>query len=421
MLIERPDYINRLKTFRDQSLVKVLVGMRRSGKSTLFRLFVDYLKSTGVKDEQIIMMNFDGPTYDFRSAKELFDYIVERKAEGKTYVFLDEVQMVPDFQRAINGLRARDDFDVYITGSNAYLLSGELATLLSGRYIEIQVLPLSFREYLRGLYPEIQDYEALRRKVNLQEVFADYMQYGGLPQTLDYYETQDDVKLPQSTEIGEYIENIFGTIVYKDIMLRHKVADRMLLEKVVRFVLDNIGQPISVKRIVDVLNGNQIKVSYGTIDNYMAALEECFLIYKAERYDIRGRELLATGYKYFVADTGLRNYVVGRSVRQDMGQLLENVVYLELRRRRERVRVGKYNNLEVDFVTDGRDEARGKTRRYYQVSVNVSEEKMFLREMMPFNGISDNYPKCLLTLDGDVSGELNGVEQKRIVDWLLGL
>ena len=415
MLIERPEYMERLRSFKDQDLIKVVTGLRRSGKSTLFELFIRYLKSIGVEDSQIIKINFDDPMYSFETAKELYDYLVEWAPEGKkAYVFLDEVQMVPEFQKAVNGLRIRDNFDVYITGSKAYLLSGELATLLSGRYIEIHMLPLSFREYLAGLYPEVGDIEALKRKVNLRAVFDDYMNYGGLPQTVNYYAQNDGVMVPETTEIREYIENIFSTIVYKDIMMRRKVGDKDLLERIIKFILDNIGQPLSIKRITDVLNGNQRKVSYHTVENYITALEECFLIYRADRYDIRGRELLSTGYKYFVVDSGLRSYLLGRGMSEDSGQLLENVVYLELMRRRNQVRVGKYDNLEVDFVANDKEGTA-----YYQVSKDVSEAETLEREVEPLQGIDDNYPKYLLTLDGSVGGDLKGVIHKNVVEWLL--
>jgi len=416
MLIERPEYMERLKSFKDQDLIKVVTGLRRSGKSTLFELFIRYLKTIGVEDDQIIKINFDDPMYNFETAKELYDYLLEWAPEGKkAYVFLDEVQMVPEFQKAVNGLRVRENFDVYITGSNAYLLSGELATLLSGRYIEIHMLPLSFKEYLVGLYPEVGDIEVLKRKVNLRAVFDDYMNYGGLPQTINYYAQNDGVMVPEATEIREYIENIFSTIVYKDIMMRRKVGDKDLLERIIKFILDNIGQPLSTKRITDVLNGNQRKVSYHTVENYIAALEECFLIYRADRYDVRGRELLSTGYKYFVVDSGLRSYLLGRGMGEDSGQLLENVVYLELTRRRNQVRVGKYDNLEVDFVADNRDSVA-----YYQVSKDVSGAETFEREVKPLQGIDDNYPKYLLTLDGGAGGDLKGVMHENVVEWLLG-
>lgn len=420
MLIQRKDYIKRLEAFRDQNLVKVVTGLRRTGKSTLFRLFIERLKATGVAEENIIQLNFDDPTHNFESAKELFDYIVARTDQSaeKTYVFLDEVQMVPEFQIAVNGLRQRDNYDVYITGSNAYLLSGELATLLSGRYIEIHMLPLSFREYLQGLYPEVRDFEVLKRKVNLREVLMDYLNFGGLPQTLEYYQNEEGLKVPNAVNIREYLENILSTIVYKDIMQRRGVADRGLLERIVRFILDNVGQPISTKKIVDTLNGNQIKASFYTVENYITALEECFLIYRVDRYDIRGRELLSTGYKYFVTDTGLRNYLLGRSAEQDIGQLLENAVFLELKRRRQAVQVGKYDNLEVDFVV-GADEA--EAAKYYQVTKDASEKETFEREVTSLKNIKDNYPKFLITLEPGVGGELDGIVQEGVIEWLVGV
>ena len=417
-LIQRPEYLEKLKGFPDRDLIKVVTGLRRSGKSTLFVLFQEYLLCHGVKDEQIIQINFDDPTYDFKDAKELYDYVMARVAkEGVTYVFLDEVQMVPEFQKAVNGLRLKENIDVYITGSNAYLLSGELATLLSGRYVEIHMLPLSFREYLSGLYPEIESAEVLRRKVNLEQVFYDYLEYGGLPQTLNYYEERDGVRVPDGARIHEYLENIIGTIVYKDVMARHNVTDRALFERVTKFVLDNVGQPISTKKIVDTLNGAGVgRVSFYTVESHVQALLECFLIYRADRYDIRGRELLATGYKYFVADTGLRNYLLGRDARRDIGQLIENVVYLELIRRRHEVQVGKYDNLEVDFVT----KKQGETC-YYQVSKNVDDEETLDREVRPLALIRDNYAKYMLVLDAWAGGDINGIKCVSLVEWLAGL
>ncbi|MBQ9180949.1 ATP-binding protein [Candidatus Saccharibacteria bacterium] len=416
-LIPRPTYLEQLKGFPDRDLIKVVTGLRRSGKSTLFLLFQDYLRAQGVGDNQIITINLDSPLNDFASAKDLYQHIAARLVPGvTTYVFLDEVQMVPDFQVAVNGLRALPDVDVYITGSNAYLLSGELATLLSGRYIEIHMLPLSFREYLSGLYPDAPSLDVLRRKVNLAEIFMDYLEYGGLPQTLNYYSEADGVRLPDDTRIHEYLENIISTIVYKDVMARHNVTDKALLERIIKFILDNIGQPVSIKKIVDTLNGASggSRVSFYTVEGYVRALEECFLIYRADRYDVRGRELLSTGFKYFVADAGLRNYLLGRSGSQDIGQLLENAVFLELLRRRKAPQVGKYDNLEVDFVT-----RKGTELAYYQVSKDVNTEATFAREVKPYLAIRDNFPKYLLTLEPGVHGALDGIIHKNIIDWLL--
>ena len=242
----------------------------------------------------------------------------------------------------------------------------------------------------------------------------DYLNYGGLPQSLEFYERRDSIMLPDANSIHEYMENILGTIVYKDIMQRHGITDRGLLERVLKFILDNIGQPISTKRIVDVLNGNQIKTSFYTVENYVRALEECFLIYRVDRYDIRGRELLTTGYKYFVADTGLRNYLLGRSADDDIGQLLENVVYFELLRRRCQIRVGKYDNLEVDFVVNDDGETK-----YYQVSKDVSIVETFEREISPLRNIKDNYDKYLIVLEDGIAGDLNGIKLENVTKWLV--
>ena len=417
MLINRPDYIERLDAFRDQDLIKVVTGLRRSGKSTLFELYIDRLKASGVKSANIIYINFEDPTYTFDTYKELYDYIISstKSTETKTYLFFDEIQTVPDFQKAINGLRLKPNYDIYITGSNAYLLSGELATLLTGRYIEIHMLPLSFREYLSGLYPEITDIEVLKRKLNLNQAFLDYLNFGGLPQTLKYYRKQDEVELPNFANIHDYLENIFSTIVYKDILLRHSVTDKALLERIVKFVLDNIGQPISVKKIVDALNSGSTKTSFYTVESCLTALEECFLIYKVDRYDIRGRELLSTGFKYYTADLGLRNYLLGRDAVKDIGQLIENVVYLELLRRRYDIKVGKFDNLEVDFIANNANRAE-----YFQISTDISRESTLEREMLPLASIKDNYPKYLLSLSELETRDVEGIVVGGLVDWLVG-
>lgn len=416
MLIQRKDYIERLEAFRDQDLIKVITGLRRSGKSTLFELYINRLKESGVKPSNILYINFEDPNYTFNDSKELYDYVIRHTKSGtaKNYLFFDEIQIVPEFQKAINGLRLNSNYDIYITGSNAYLLSGELATLLSGRYIEIHMLPLSFKEYLIGLYPNVEDIEVIKRKLNLRQVFLDYLNYGGLPQTLNYYENKDGIAVPNVANIRDYLENIFSTVVYKDIMLRHSVTDRALLERIVKFVLDNVGQPISVKKIVDTLNANQVKTSFYTVENYLTALQECFLIYKVDRYDIRGRELLSTGFKYYVADLGLRNYLLGRSAKQDIGQLIENVVYLELVRRRLSVQIGKYDNLEVDFIANG-----DSGTEYIQVSADVSNDKTMARELEPLNSIRDNYPKCILSLDQSLERNISGVGVRDLAEWLL--
>ena len=414
MLIQRPQYIERLKSFQDQDLIKVITGLRRSGKSTLFDLFIKDLRTHGVEQSQIFRINFDDPSYEFDSAKDLYDYILKHiDARRKTYIFLDEVQLVPDFQKAVNGLRLKSNLDIYITGSNAYLLSGQLATLLSGRYIEIHMLPLSFREYLTGLYPQIKSVATLKRKINLDAALKDYLNFGGLPQTIQHYSEHDGLMVPNATEINEYIENIFGTIVYKDAMLHGGITSRNLLERIIKFILDNIGQPTSIKKITDVLNTNTQKVNYRAVENCITALEESFLIYRADRYDVRGRALLSTGYKYFVSDLGLRSYLLGRNTSVDEGQLLENVVYLELLRRRKQVRVGKYDNLEVDFVASSNNE-----NSYYQVSKSVANADILARELNSLQSIADNYPKYLLTGDNSAINK-DGIIGKTVTDWLL--
>ena len=339
-VVERPSYLDKLKRWKDKDLIKVVTGIRRCGKSTLFELFISYLKDTGIKDEQIIHINLEDADYNFKDYKELYDYIIEKvDKEKQYYVFLDEVQNVSKFQKAVDSLYIKKNIDVYITGSNAYLLSGELATLLSGRYIEIKMLPLSFKEYVSAF-----------NNNNYQKLFLDYMKNGGMPGNLSILQTNPN-------DIDTYLDGIFSTIVYKDIIARNNITDKMLLESVLKFIFDSIGSPISTKKISDTLTSKGITTSNHTVENYIIAYLESFLIYKAERFDVKGKNLLARDYKYYVVDTGLRSYLLGKKADSDMGHILENIVYLELLRRGYKVYVGKVDELEVDFVLHGQTES----------------------------------------------------------------
>ena len=396
-MINREEYLNELIRWKDKDLIKVVTGIRRCGKSTLFDLFIDYLKMSGVKSNQIIYINLEDADYDFKNYKELYHFINEKIiSEDNFYVFLDEVQNVPGFQRAVDSLYIKKNVDVYITGSNAYLLSGELATLLSGRYIEIKMLPLSFKEYVSAFDNN-----------NYQQLFLDYMRNGGMPGNINILKSNVN-------DLDKYLDGIFSTIVYKDIMARNNITDKLLLESVIKYIFDSIGSPISIKKISDTLTSKGISTSNHTVENYITALLESFLIYKVERLDVKGKNLLARDYKYYVVDSGLRSYLLGKKADSDMGHILENIVYLELLRRGYKVYVGKVDDLEVDFVAENRDGLR-----YYQVALTVRDEKVLERELRSLQKTGDHYPKTLLTLDMDLETDYDGIRKVNVVDWLL--
>lgn len=397
MMIQRIEYLEELKRWKDKDLIKVITGIRRCGKSTLFNLFINYLKETNIKDEQIIHINLEDADYDFKNYKELYDYI-NKKIDLKQnyYVFLDEVQNVFEFQKAVDSLYIKKNVDVYITGSNAYLLSGELATLLSGRYIEIKMLPLSFKEYITAFDNK-----------NLEQLFLNYMKDGGMPGSISILQTNPN-------DIDKYLDGIFSTVVYKDIMARNNISDKILLENILKFIFDSIGSPISIKKISDTLTSKGISTSNHTVENYITSFLESFLIYKAERFDVKGKNLLSRDYKFYVVDQGLRSYLLGKKANSDMGHILENIVYLELLRRGYKVYVGKVDELEIDFVAENRDGLR-----YYQVALTVRDEKVLERELKSLQKTSDHYPKVLLTLDMDLETDYDGITKMNVIDWLL--
>lgn len=398
-MIERTEYLEQLKRFKDKDLIKVVTGIRRCGKSTLFELFINYLKETGVKDDQIIKINLEDADYNFESYKELYDYVNKQIDSKKNYyIFLDEVQNVPKFQKAVDSLYIKKNVDVYITGSNAYILSGELATLLSGRYVEIKMLPLSFKEYLSAFNNSDK---------SRYEYFLDYMKNGGMPGNISILQDNPN-------DLDTYLEGIFTTIVYKDIITRNNITDKMLLESVLKFIFDSIGSPISTKKISDTLTSKGMSTSNHTVENYISAFVESFLIYKAERFDVKGKNLLARDYKYYIVDQGLRSYLLGKKAGSDMGHVLENIVYLELLRRGYKVYVGKVDDLEVDFVAENRDGLK-----YFQVALTVRDEKVLERELKSLQKTGDHYPKYLITSDMDMEADYDGITKINVVDWLL--
>ena len=397
-MIERNEYLNKLIYWKDKQIIKIITGIRRCGKSTIFELYKNYLKSNKVKDNQIISINFEDMEFE-----ELFDYkklykFITSKIQNnrKYYIFLDEIQHVNNFQKVVDSLFIKKNVDVYITGSNAYLLSGELATLLSGRYIEIEMLPLSFKEYC-NYYKNQKDKKVL---------FDNYLKFGGFPYTTELNNDNKAIEI--------YLKGIYNTVLLKDVVAKNKISDVMILESVIKFVFHNIGSFVSTKKISDTLNSNGRKVSVNTIENYLSALINCYILYRVNRFDIKGKQYLKTLEKYYVADTGLRDILI-TSKETDIGHILENVVYLELLRRGYKVCVGKViDEKEIDFVAES-----SKEIIYYQVCSNIKNVDILKRELSALSKIKDNFPKYLITQDATLEKTYNGIKQINIIDWLL--
>lgn len=397
-LVERPIYLEQLKSFREKELIKVVTGIRRCGKSTLFDLYCDYLIQDGVEEDQIIRINLEDPDYhDIKDYMQLYKMIKEQLLTDKmNYIFLDEVQNIPEFQKAVDGLFIKKNCDVYITGSNAYLLSGELATLLAGRYVEIRMLPLSFKEYV----------SALGGTQDLQIKYRNYIQNGSFPYIL---------QLSRKRDIHAYLEGIYTSIILKDVVARYRISDAGILDKIVRFMFDNIGNLCSATKIANTMTSAGRKVSAHTVDHYLTALVDSFILYRANRYDVKGKQYLMTGQKYYLCDMGLRYYLLG-SRNMDMGHILENIVYLELLRRGYEVYVGKVGSAEIDFI------AIGETgEEYYQVALTVvsADGKVLERELASLEAVKDHNPKYLLTMDFVPPISHNGIKQLNVLDWLL--
>ncbi|MDR1204652.1 MAG: ATP-binding protein [Peptococcaceae bacterium] len=396
-MIERKEYLNRLIGYRDKHVVKIITGIRRCGKSTLLVLFQQYLMDSGVEPANIITVNFED--YDNRSLCDpsaLHEYIKSRMApNGKTYVFLDEIQHVPEFQRVVDSLYLRVNLDLYLTGSNAWLLSGDLATLLSGRYVEIEMLPLSFREYV----------SVVGEEGGLQRRYLEYLENSSFPGALDFDGSQKHI-------LG-YLQGVYDSVVLKDVVGRYKIPDVMMLESLARFTFDNIGSQLSAKSVSNAMNSDGRKIDVKTVERYLRALMDSYIIYQARRYNIKGKQYLRTLEKYYAIDIGMRGLLLGKRG-ADVGHMLENVIYLELLRRGYQVYIGKVDELEVDFVA--MDQAG---RSYFQVAATVREQAALERELAPLRKISDHYPKYILTLDEDPDADYDGIRKIRALDWLM--
>lgn len=397
--IERTEFLNKLKTYKDKQVIKVITGIRRCGKSTLMKMFMNYLLENGVDKNQIIFLNFeDFDNYELLNPQNLHSYIKKRLiSEKMTYVFLDEIQNVQDFQRVVDSLFLNPKIDIYMTGSNAYLLSGELATLLSGRYVTIEMLPLSFKEFVQALGTE--------SNLSLSEKYKLYVQRSSFPYTLNLGE---DIN-----EVLEYLNGVYSSIVLKDVISRFKITDTKMLESVIRFVFDNIGNSLSSKRIADTMTSSGRKIDVKTVEKYITALQQSFIIYEAKRYDVKGKEYLKLMEKYYAVDIGLRFLLLGQKA-NDVGHILENVVYLELIRRGYKVFVGKVDDVEIDFVAQNYE-----GNLYVQVSATVRDKSTLERELKPLQIVKDNYQKLLLTLDDDPAVDFNGIKQINVLEWLL--
>lgn len=404
-MVKRKEYLNKLIEWKDEQVIKVVTGIRRCGKSTLLLQYQDYLRENGVADEQIISLNFEElENEDLLDYKALYSYIKERLCKDKmTYIFLDEIQNVASFEKAIDSLYVKDNTDVYITGSNSYLLSGELATLLTRRYVEISMLPLSFAEY-----------KDLSNKSS-ENAFSEYMRYGGMPYVASMSKTEE--------KVNTYIEGIYNTVVVKDIEDRQKrretdpdkrkINDIALHKTIAKYLSSVIGSPVSVKSVTDYLISNGRRVSPNTVDDYMDALAESYIFYPAKRFDIVGKEILKSSKKWYIVDLGLRNHILPRK-NYDLGFSIENIVYFELLRRGYKVNIGKYGNSEVDFVAQ-----KNGVLTYFQVTADMTNESTFEREMTPLKNIKDNYEKIVLTLDKFSVGNYEGIKVVNLIDWLL--
>ena len=408
--IDRKEYLDFLVKSKDRQIIKVVSGVRRCGKTTLFEIYKDFLLENGVAKNQIISINFEDMDYEeLTDYKKLYEYIKSKMIEDKrNYIFLDEIQHVDKFEKVVDSLFIKENTDLYITGSNAYFMSSELATLLSGRYIELKMLPLSFKEY----YQAKLEYEKLEQKENrilktLIQYYNEYIVNSSFPYTL---QLDSDLK-----NIHEYLSGIYNSVLLKDIVSRLKISDVMRLESVVKYIFDNIGNLTSLSKIANTLTSMGRKTDAKTIEKYIRGLTDSLLVHEVSRYNIKGKEFLSTLSKYYVADLGLRQMILGnRNI--DMGHILENVIYLELLRRKGNVYVGQFDKNEIDFVIVNSNEIE-----YYQVALTVLDENTLKRELNTFKNIKDNYPKYLITLDDVmVNTDYDGIKVVNALEWLLG-
>jgi predicted AAA+ superfamily ATPase len=400
--IVRKTELDRLFVLKDKNLIKVVTGVRRAGKSTLLLQFQELLKAEN-PNVSLISINMDLPEFRFlaeKNWKEIYDYIKKMLRKNViNYVFIDEIQNIPEFEKLLEGLFVTPNVDLYVTGSNAYLLSSELATLLTGRAFEINILPFSFAEYL----------EFTGKNSNPDRAFAEYMRIGGFPEAVGLAESGENFAY-------EYLKTIFQNIYENDIQKRHTIYYETSYNEVVNFLIDSVGSSVAARNIAGVLTANGKKIDNKTVSKYIDTLVESYLFYKVNRYDIKGKLHLATQEKYYLVDLGLRYALLGKEFTADVGHLLENVIFLELQRRNSQIWIGKTDNLEVDFVVRDKN---GYTK-YIQVAYTVKEQKTLERELAPFDKIPDFNERLLITMDYE-TGSHNGVKQINAIDWLLNI
>jgi uncharacterized protein len=417
--IERSTYINQLLSFKDIKIIKIVTGIRRCGKSTIFKLYQEKLLNFDILESQIININLENPDYeDLLNWKNLYNFINKKLiSDKKNYVFIDEIQNVVDFQKCVDGLFIKDNVDLYLTGSNSKMQSGEWATLLSGRYVDIKMYPLSFKEYVSGC--QIKN---LKNKENIPALYQQYIENSSFPQILDFIKSGLllPAKLPATFEnfvdtekIYPYLDGIYNTIILKDIVENNQFKDIKQLEDIIKFLADNIGYTTSINNIANILKTEGKNITVPTLENYIKAFQDSYIIYSANRYDVKGKKLLKTQDKYYLVDAGLRYFLLGNK-NADRGRILENVIYLELLRRKKKVYFGKVGDLEIDFVVEGKNGLE-----YYQVAETVLDEKTLERELKPLNIIKDHNPKYLLTKDY-ANLNHNGILQMNVFEWLLG-
>lgn len=405
--IEREEYLEFLKNHKDKQIIKVVSGIRRAGKSTLFEIYKDYLQKNGVEKNQIISINFEDLEYEeYTDYKKLYKFIKDNLLENKkNYIFLDEIQHVNKFEKVVDSLFIKENVDLYITGSNAYFMSGELATLLSGRYVELEILPLSFKEYCEGKKQQEIKKEGQELSKSLMQRYNDYIFESSFPYTL---------QIDKKENIREYLMGIYNSVLLKDVVSRLKISDVMMLESVVKYMFDNIGNITAIKKIADAMTSLGRKIDVKTVEKYLSGLIDSMILYKANRYNIKGKAYLSNLSKYYIVDIGLRNQLLGnRNI--DFGHIFENIIYLELLRREKNVYVGQFGDKEVDFVV-----LNGEKVEYYQVALTVLDKNTLKRELEPLKKIKDSYPKYLITLDEiGVNTNYDGIKVLNGLDWLV--
>ena len=397
-MIARIDYINYLNKFKDMPLIKVISGVRRCGKSTLFLQYIEHLKSNNIDDDHIIFINFEDLEYEeYTNYKTLYNYLNKRIIDSKKYyIFLDEIQNVEKYEKTVDSLLIKDNCDIYITGSNAYMLSSELSTLLSGRYIEIKMFPLSFKEYV-SYYKDVNN--------NYEDLFNKYINSSSYPFSINFKE---------ENLLNKYLEDIYNSIIIKDISLRIKKLDISLLHRIVKFMFNSIGSILSINNIANKLTSDGYKVDNKTVSKYIEVLTESMLFYKVERYDVKGKNILSSLEKYYVVDIGIRQIKLGRNY-TDLGHIIENIVYLELMRRNYNVYIGYFTNAEIDFVA-----IKNGEMEYYQVCLSLLNEEVLKREVKSLKMINDNYPKYIISMDKvGTNYNIDGIKHINLIDWLM--